>query len=405
VAHLVAQHQIVRPSEVLAPAQRLENDHGLIWDRHAPYVAEHLEHAYALTAHTIQGGTVDWAGVVGHPDDFTRNWSYTALSRARDATEIFVIDTPTEHQLDRDEIAPGHPKELGDERTPVERLEAAMRRRDDEDLALDRIDRLPSATRGDINLPSTRASADGNDPAPQSVDELRTDLAQLDALADQVRASSEARREAQRIVDEASARITELERRPRGILRCGTSDPARPAFERERLKAAEHQIVETAERERELAGSLSARGTPQLEHEAPRKGAAAIETELAILRQRGRHGALESSIEPYLTVALGPLPEQPRARRTWEQAAHRIEADRFEHGISDPTALWDPHPPASPCEHTGSEHSETSTELDERSARRSPASTTSFRHSVATAAATREQARGISVAALSLCRW
>jgi hypothetical protein len=271
-----------------------------------------------------------------------------------------------------------------------------MRRRDDEDLALDRIDRLPSATRGDINLPSTRASADGNDPAPQSVDELRTDLAQLDALADQVRASSEARREAQRIVDEASARITELERRPRGILRCGTSDPARPAFERERLKAAEHQIVETAERERELAGSLSARGTPQLEHEAPRKGAAAIETELAILRQRGRHGALESSIEPYLTVALGPLPEQPRARRTWEQAAHRIEADRFEHGISDPTALWDPHPPASPCEHTGSEHSETSTELNERSARRSPASTTSFRHSVATAAATREQARGIS---------
>src|SRR5512133_1520800 len=282
----------------------------------APYVAEHLEHAYALTAHTIQGGTVDWAGVVGHPDDFTRNWSYTALSRARDATEIFVIDTPTEHQLDRD----------------------------DENRALDRIDRLPSATRGDINLPSTRASADGNDPAPQSVDELRTDLAQLDALADQVRASREARREAQRIVDEASARITELERRPRGILRRGTSDPARLAFERERLKAAEHQIVETAERERELAGSLSARGAPQLEHEVPRKGAAAIETELAILRQRGRHGALESSIEPYLTVALGPLPEQPRARRTWEQAAHRIEAYRFEHGITDPHSALGPAP-------------------------------------------------------------
>ena len=105
----------------------------------AAYVAEHLEHAYALTAHTIQGGTVDWAGVVGHPDDFTRNWSYTALSRARDATELFLIDTPTEHQLDRTEIAPDHPKELADERTPLERLEATMRRRDDEDLALDRI--------------------------------------------------------------------------------------------------------------------------------------------------------------------------------------------------------------------------------------------------------------------------
>ena len=106
----------------------------------AAYVAEHLEHAYALTAHTMQGGTVEWAGVVGHPDDFTRNWSYTALSRARDATEIFLIDTPTEHQLDRAEIAPDQPAELVDERTPLERLAAAMRRRDDEDLALDRVD-------------------------------------------------------------------------------------------------------------------------------------------------------------------------------------------------------------------------------------------------------------------------
>jgi ATP-dependent exoDNAse (exonuclease V) alpha subunit len=57
-------------------------------------VAEHVQHAYALTAHTIQGGTVEWAGVVGRPDDFTRNWSYTALSRAREATELFLIDRP-----------------------------------------------------------------------------------------------------------------------------------------------------------------------------------------------------------------------------------------------------------------------------------------------------------------------
>ena len=73
----------------------------------ASYVAEHLQHAYALTAHTVQGATVEWAGVVGRPEDFTRNWSYTALSRAREPTELFIIDTPTEHELDRAEIAPG----------------------------------------------------------------------------------------------------------------------------------------------------------------------------------------------------------------------------------------------------------------------------------------------------------
>ena len=106
----------------------------------APYVAEHLQHAYALTAHTIQGATVEWAGVVGRPEDFTRNWSYTALSRAREPTELFILDTPTERELDRAEIAPGQARGLRDERTPIERLETAMRCRDDEDLALDRID-------------------------------------------------------------------------------------------------------------------------------------------------------------------------------------------------------------------------------------------------------------------------
>ena len=84
----------------------------------ASYVAEHLQHAYALTAHTIQGATVEWAGVVGRPEDFTRNWSYTALSRAREPTELFIIDTPTERELDRAEIAPGQARGLRDERTP-----------------------------------------------------------------------------------------------------------------------------------------------------------------------------------------------------------------------------------------------------------------------------------------------
>ncbi len=123
----------------------------------APYVAEHLQHAYALTAHTIQGATVGWAGVVGRPEDFTRNWSYTALSRAREPTELFLVDTQTERELDRAEIAPGQTRGLGDERTPIERLEAAMRRRDDEDLALDRLDARP--TRGPAHIHPADASA------------------------------------------------------------------------------------------------------------------------------------------------------------------------------------------------------------------------------------------------------
>ena len=103
-------------------------------------MAEHRQHAYALTAHTVQGATVEWAGVVGRPEDFSATGP-TPRSRAREnSTELFILDTPTDHELDRTEIAPGQAHGLRDERTPIQRLEAAMRHRDDEDLALDRID-------------------------------------------------------------------------------------------------------------------------------------------------------------------------------------------------------------------------------------------------------------------------
>ena len=198
----------------------------------APYVAEHLQHAYALTAHTIQGGTVEWAGVVGRPEDFTRNWSYTALSRAREPTELFITDTETERELDRVEIAPGHARGPRDERTPLERLAAAMRQRDDEDLALDRVD----AERAHARPPAVTRP---------SVAELQTELTDLrerirrypDHLADQLHAARSARAEAQRVADEARARISELEQPVRGVLRRRAADSVERSLERQRLKA------------------------------------------------------------------------------------------------------------------------------------------------------------------------
>jgi hypothetical protein len=146
----------------------------------AAYVAEHLQYAYVLTAHTIQGATVEWAGVVGRPEDFTRNWSYTALSRARAPTELFVVDNQTERDLDRAEIAPDQPAELGDERTPIGRLQTAMRRRDDEDLALDRVD--AERNRGPAHLePSPARLPAGAAIARPSMVELQAELTQLRA--------------------------------------------------------------------------------------------------------------------------------------------------------------------------------------------------------------------------------
>ena len=127
----------------------LETDARTIRALPAAYVAGHVEHAYALTGHGMQGATVEWAGVVAAPHELTRGWSYTALSRARARTRLFVVgegEAWAHHELARrDEHAPG---EREDKPTP-EQLAASvaryMRTRDDEDLA---VEQLPAPKSG-----------------------------------------------------------------------------------------------------------------------------------------------------------------------------------------------------------------------------------------------------------------
>ena len=303
----------------------------------APYVAEHLQHAYALTAHTMQGATVEWAGVVGRPEDFTRNWSYTALSRAREPTELFILDTPTDRELDRTEIAPGEARGLRDERTPIERLETAMRCRDDEDLALDRLD---ECTRGPAHLEPARTEPPVV--ARPTVVELQAELTQLrerigqypDHLVDQLHAARSAREEAQRLADTARGRIAELEQPARGVLRRRPVDSAERVFERQRLKLAEGEEAAAAKRERNLASSIPDRTAWDAERRALRERDAELDAQLSTRRREHLAVALERPA-PYLTEALGDLPDKPRARRSWEQAATRIEAYRFDHAITD----------------------------------------------------------------------
>jgi hypothetical protein len=299
-----------------------------------------LQHAYALTAHSIQGGTAEWAGVVGRPEDFTRNWSYTALSRAREATELFLIDTPTDHELDRAEIAPDQALELHDQRTPVDRLEAAMCRRDDESLALDRIDDIGAQPPTGRHVADANAAA-ANGLSRRPVDELRTELAQLherigrypEHLAEQLHAARNARAEAQRVADVARERIAQLEQPTGGVLRRRTADPAALSLERQRLQLADDHAAAAAERERDFAGRVPDRAAWKAERQPLRERADALEAQLSIRRQEHLRDALEHP-GPYLSAALGQLPNQPRARSTWQQAATHIEAYRFDHAMT-----------------------------------------------------------------------
>jgi hypothetical protein len=307
----------------------------------AAYVAEHLQHAYVLTVHTIQGATVEWAGVVGRPEDFTRNWSYTALSRARQPTELFIVDAQTERELDRAEIAPGQARGLGDERTPIERLEAAMRCRDDEDLALDRLDAERARGPAHLEPAPVPLSAEAAIARP-SVVELQAELAQLrerigrypEHLVDQLHAARGAQAEAQRVADTARARIAELEQPARGVLRRRGAGSAERALECQRLKLAEGEIAAAAERERNLASSVPDLAAWEAERRVLRERAAELDAHLSSRRREHLRVALERPA-PYLLTALGALPNQPRARRTWQQAATRIEAYHFNHAVTD----------------------------------------------------------------------
>ena len=81
----------------------------------------------------------------------------------------------------------------------------------------------------------------------------------------------------------------------------------------------------------------------EAERRALRERAAELDAQLSSRRREHLRVALERPA-PYLTEALGALPDQPRARRTWQQAATRIEAYRFDHAITDTRHALGPRP-------------------------------------------------------------
>jgi ATP-dependent exoDNAse (exonuclease V) alpha subunit len=116
-------------------AMLIETDTGELRVVDAAYAAKHLEHAYALTAHSAQGGTFEWAGVIGRPEEFTREWAYTALSRARRQTTLHVVMELPAREQEREDYAPRAPeRDLAAGRQAVAN---AMKRTETELLAIE----------------------------------------------------------------------------------------------------------------------------------------------------------------------------------------------------------------------------------------------------------------------------
>ncbi len=304
------------------------------------YVERHVQPAYALTGHGMQGGTVQWAAVIGQPEDFSRNWSYTALSRARERVQIFVVDEPTRLQDERAEVAPAPARE--EQPDPLERLARRMRERDDEDLALEQLEHAQRARRAaDARVaeaersrqdaePSIRSDASQQrlrSPALRRLDELDRELAQLHVeLADP--RIEDARAIASR--DETIAAVEAEQQRdhkPRGLRDRAAHSTRRREREQqlERLREQRARLLDRTP-DPEVALASAERLRDRQRH---------LGAERRQLRDHAIHDEIAEQ-PPWLMDTLGPEPGDPRLRERWQKAAREIAGHRIDRHITDP---------------------------------------------------------------------
>jgi conjugative relaxase-like TrwC/TraI family protein len=357
----------------------IDTDGGLVRELPAAYVAGHVEHAYSLTGHGMQGGTVESALVLASPRDLTAGWSYTALSRARGQTRLLICDE--QFSQERSEFAPADHAPTAARDELLARVQRRMLERDDEDLA---IEQLPAAGRADdpevagaralAAEPSQEHAAARAEPTlpaaatPALLRELRERVEQL-----QTQLAALPLRQLQRIDDldvrtltlstqreQIDQRLAELPE-PRQRLRRGRDphaverthltsaleagdreldatltqrsrlerklgDPVEIKAERDGLKRAITQLdqersdlcLELAERELQRP-SVWVRATFGERPDASRRGDAWDDAVTKVARYRAQYDITDDS------DALGPRPQLAEQQRAWERAHQIVE--------------------------------------------------------------------------------
>ncbi|MGA2926151.1 MAG: AAA family ATPase [Solirubrobacteraceae bacterium] len=361
------------------------------------YIERHLEHAYALTGHGMQGGTVTWAGVIGHPGDFSRNWSYTALSRAREPTRIYLVDEPSRSQQQREDIAPaGEPAE---DRDVLWLMSRRMRERDDEDLALEALeyaqqeqeqqqeheqaddpgqghaneqpDRDQAAAASEQPTPASEEHAEqaGHEPdhdqaaesAPPRRDvaaagdvapraaapEISTTLArvyeldeQLAELGEQLRAPAIA--DARELIglDQTIAGAELEHQRDRAHKPAGRHD--RSAHQA-RLRQREQNIAQLRAQRAQLRDRVPDPDLVLQHADRLAEQRARLRREQLALRARAVDEQLASQ-PPWLQQTLGPEPHDRYLAAAWQQAARQTAGWRIDHHITNPDVAFGPDP-------------------------------------------------------------
>lgn len=313
------------------------------------YLDRHVEHAYALTGHGMQGGTVRWSGVIGRPHDFSRNWSYTALSRAREPVEIFLLDEPTLVEAERAEIAPAQPDEP--RYGPLARMAARMRERDDDDLALEQLEHV------EPNWASRRERQDD----PVQANETQPNICQPGGSPMHERAVSPLRT----LLDDLEQRLTSIREEledpvfedARTLLRLqetiGTIEEEherdrKPAGWRDRaghqsrMRERENQLSDLHEHEARLLKRIPDLPATLARGEELRGEQRALGTEHRAVREQAIGEELATR-PPWLENALGPEPQDSNLKDRWRKAAREIAGHRIDERVTDPETAVGQH--------------------------------------------------------------
>ena len=340
----------------------IDTDGGLVRELPAAYVAEHVEHAYSLTGHGMQGGTIESAIVVASPRDLTAGWSYTALSRARETTRLLVYDDDLERE--RSEFAPTDQTPTATRAELLERVGCRMLERDDEDLA---VEQLPGAGRtDDPDLAGARAHAAG---PPQEHAATRAEttppaaatpprLRELGERVDQLHAQLAAlpTRQLQRIEDldarahtlttqreQLTQRLTGLPKPHRRLGR--EQDPY--AIERAHLAGAlqanERELDAALTQHRGLERELGNPAEARAEREGLKQAITQATREHTALRNELAERELHTPAE-WMKATYGERPDRPAQREVWDNGVRHAARYRAQYDITDPTDALGPRP-------------------------------------------------------------
>ncbi len=340
----------------------IDTDGGLVRELPAAYVAEHVEHAYSLTGHGMQGGTIEGAVVVASPRDLTAGWSYTALSRARETTRLLVYDDDLERE--RSEFAPTDQTPTATWDELLERVGRRMLERDNEDLA---IEQLPGPGRADdptlasarthaTELPQEQAAARAEPtplaaPTPARLQELSERIDQL-----HVQLAVLPTRELQRIEDLDARALTLTTQHEQLTQRLAGLPEPRPRLGREDDSHAierAHLASALQANEREFDVVRAQRGSLERKLGNPSEARAECEgLQHAITKATREHAALRNELAehelqtpgPWVKATFGERPDRPAKREAWENGVRHAARHRAQYNITDPADALGPRP-------------------------------------------------------------